>query len=366
MLKTWRSRAAGALLLIAATSSPSASSVPFFSPLTDVLGAEIRSAVALDVSTDGSVVVGYMLRENEPVGVRGFRWSRSAGTQGIWLPGSTGMYVASGSPDGSAVVGTSQGEPDWAFHWTASTGAQPIEPLAFARAVSNTGVVVGCTLYRADDFCFRWTEGGGTVPIAGLRAGDISADGAVIAGSAFLPTETAALWREEVGVVPIEELLALELTSSASAVSPNGQFVVGSVGGQSFRWAAGDGVRFLGQLSAVDVNDDGTVVGASNGRAAVWDPQRGMRLLEDVLLSLGVDLQGWELQIATGISADGRTIVGDTNVFVGGDGTLRGWIVQIPEPRSVGTSTLGAALVMAARRLRARGSPASAWRSEVR
>jgi hypothetical protein len=43
----------------------------------------------------------------------------------------------------------------------------------------------------------------------------------------------------------------------------------------------------------------------------LWDAANGMRSVQDVLLNdFGMDLSGWLLRQAKGISADGQTIVG--------------------------------------------------------
>jgi hypothetical protein len=44
-------------------------------------------------------------------------------------------------------------------------------------------------------------------------------------------------------------------------------------------------------------------------QAFVWDQLHGMRTLADVLEGLGVSLNGWKLEEATGVSEDGLTIV---------------------------------------------------------
>ena len=54
-----------------------------------------------------------------------------------------------------------------------------------------------------------------------------------------------------------------------------------------------------------------------------------MRSLDAVLLGLGVDLEGWILDEANGISGDGSVVVGyGTNP----DGFAEAWIATIPEP----------------------------------
>jgi hypothetical protein len=53
-----------------------------------------------------------------------------------------------------------------------------------------------------------------------------------------------------------------------------------------------------------------------------------MRSLTGVLAGLGLDLAGWDLRTATGISADGSMIIGDGV----NNGVEQAWIAVIPEP----------------------------------
>jgi len=71
------------------------------------------------------------------------------------------------------------------------------------------------------------------------------------------------------------------------------------------------------------------LMGVVHRDAFIWDPEIGMRSLGAYLESLGVDLGGWDLWSATGISADGKTIVGY------GENPLHqeeAFIAVIPEP----------------------------------
>jgi probable HAF family extracellular repeat protein len=110
-------------------------------------------------------------------------------------------------------------------------------------------------------------------------------------------------------------------------VSADGSVVVGSssaqLGGEAFRWTADTGMVGLGELPdglgsfAWAVSGDGSVV---VGRAALpgdfepflWDEAGGMRSFtaELVALGLGLDLAGWDLEVAHAASYDGETIVG--------------------------------------------------------
>jgi probable HAF family extracellular repeat protein len=100
-------------------------------------------------------------------------------------------------------------------------------------------------------------------------------------------------------------------------VSAGGAHVVGSIGGLAAR-----GIEVLGDLPgggaasrALGVSDDGdTVVGwgttGAGQEAFLWTAEAGMERLVDRLASEGLDLGGWTLVEATGVSASGRTIVG--------------------------------------------------------
>ena len=81
-------------------------------------------------------------------------------------------------------------------------------------------------------------------------------------------------------------------------------------------------------------SDGSIIVGQGNGpsstRAVIWDEIHGIRELEQVLVNdFGMDLTGWRLDRAVGISDDGLTIAGQgTNP----DGLTEAWIAIIPEP----------------------------------
>jgi probable HAF family extracellular repeat protein len=153
---------------------------------------------------------------------------------------------------------------------------------------------------------------------------------------------------------------AVEVNTDGSVIVG---FSEGALGFEPFRWTAEIGMVSLGSLvaggtdgSALGVSADGSVVvGYSKTdrgfEAFVWDAGLGMRSLTEVLADdLGVDLTGWRLEFATGISADGATIIGQG---IDPAGRQASWIAFIPEP---GTALLvsGGLVVMrlAARRLR--------------
>ena len=89
------------------------------------------------------------------------------------------------------------------------------------------------------------------------------------------------------------------------------------------------------------VSADGSVVvglsttSSSERQAFIWDEAGGMQNLRQLLIDaygLGDSLVGWILWEATGISADGRTIVGyGLNPL----GNAEAWMVRLGEPQVV-------------------------------
>jgi len=79
--------------------------------------------------------------------------------------------------------------------------------------------------------------------------------------------------------------------------------------------------------------DGSTVVGSGHSalgeEAFIWDRANGIRELDQVLTSVGLNLAGWTLTEATGISSDGQTIVG---TGIDPNGQTEAWLATIPEP----------------------------------
>jgi probable HAF family extracellular repeat protein len=319
---------------------------------------------ALGVSGDGSVVVGQSYSAN---GAEAFRWTTSGGMVGLgFLPGGESSSQANGvSGDGSVVVGYSDfANGAEAFRWTTSGGMVGLGflPGGFynsspAYGVSGDGsVVVGISTSISTSYfeAFRWTTSGGMVGLGFLpSSGDpynnrsgalgVSGDGSVVVGYSG---EQAFRWTTSEGMVGLGFLPGGN-SSFARGVSGDGSVVVGNSGQQAFRWTTSGGMVGLGFLpggfysQANGVSDDGSVVvgysnSANEGGAFRWTTSGGMRNLQDVLTTdFGLNLTGWELSEANGISADGLTIVG---VGTNPSGHNEAWIARLgstPPPQSV-------------------------------
>lgn len=225
----------------------------------------------LGLSGDGSLAVGLGVPSVGPQGA--FVWHVPTGSVApiASLAGTVSSQANGISADGSLVVGagsTASGPTAWV--WSVSTGTVSLPtPSGASRA---------------------WAQG---VSLDGVRVVGYSGDGLA---------ERATAW-EYVGggwEARVLGMLSGDTRARARAASAGGAWVVG----QSFD-AGGE------------------------SRAFVWSDSWGMRDLGSVLEGMGVALGGFRLESATGISADGRTIVG-----YGFDpsGRTRGFVAVIPSP----------------------------------
>ena len=167
-------------------------------------------------------------------------------------------------------------------------------------------------------------------------------------------------------MVGLGDLSGGDFYSSACGVSADGSTVVGqsnsASGYEAFHWTSASGMVGLGypsggwfNSSALSVSADGsTIVGhydvsdAGDGKAFIWDTVNGIKNLRDVLVNdYGLDLTGWTLSSARGISDDGLTIVG---WGYNPDGYTEAWIATIPEPGTLFLFGLGGLALLRKRR----------------
>jgi probable HAF family extracellular repeat protein len=330
-------------MLLAVLARPSAVPAATFLRLGDLPGGNYASG-ANGVSSDGCAVVGV---GNSATGSEAFRWTLAEGMIGLGdLPGgSTNSGAWNVSGDGRVVVGTSaSANGTEAFRWTANTGMIGLGDLpggvsfSVAHGVSNDGnVIVGYGHTDAGQEAFRWTSPTGIQSLGDFNGGDqysaaagISADGRVIVGFGSSTAGIEAFrWTSQSGMVGIGDLPGGEHFSGANSIAADGSMVVGvdysNLPGEGFVWSpAGgmDSVGFLPGAGSIDTSQAydvsvlghvvvGTASTPSEGNiAVVWDAGHGLRRLDQILASQGVDLTGWRLTDATGISDNGQVIVG--------------------------------------------------------
>jgi probable HAF family extracellular repeat protein len=368
----------GALAVAAAPAGP----MPYFQGLGFLPGG--GESFAFDVAPDGAAVVGRSRLTDDDR--EAFLWTPAAGMIGLGdLPGgahrSSGQGVSAG---GGAVAGLGAVGSGWdhAFRWTQADGMVDLGDLpggvtySIAYDISSDGTVVvgtGTGVTGAASEAFRWTTDEGMIGLGTLpaytssTASAVSADGRAVVGSSQGGSERQAYrWTADEGMVGLGDLPggAWPMESLAKGVSVNGSVVVGTgestAGMEAFRWTEETGMASLGDLPgsyvyavAWDTNADGSLIigrGSTDlgEEAFIWDAQNGMRNLRTLLQTeYGLDLTGWQLNKARGISDDGRVIAGyGTNP----SGQTEAWVAFIPEPRSLLLSLIGVGAYGIARR----------------
>jgi RNA polymerase sigma factor (sigma-70 family) len=336
------------------------SSSATFHGVGDLSGGQFIS-YASGVSGDGAVVVGLSASAN---GSEAFRWTARAGMVPLGdLPGGIFSSGATGaSADGTVIVGGSSSTfGSKPFRWTQSSGMTQLvaAPGDFsngvAYAVSGNGqfIVGECASARAEREAFRWqpsaTTNLGSFELRRFnsQAMGVSDDGSVVIGnSARTPASFEAFrWTQANGMIGLGDFAGGVTNSNAYGVSPDGRFVVGygcpgtfdPYTHEAFRWTSENGLEHLGfapgtrNSAAYAVSADGNIIVGDNKSerpsiALIWTPQTGMRALQQVLTNdYQVDLKGWQLTSARGVSHDGRTIVGSG---LNPSGQFEGWIAS--------------------------------------
>lgn len=376
-------RRANSVLVIAACGILCAGAAARAGPIASFQG--LGFDFANDVSDDGLAVVGNDASSSA------FLWRQETGAVPLGSLGqiSLGSIATSVSADGSVIAGYETYITDtfelitetyrWENGVLTGLGSLPAGGGSRAWGISGDGAVVvgGGYLLSAPGPAFRWTQQTGMVECCGglySVALDASADGSVMVGrlNSDPSTEQGEAFRWANGVTTgIGDLPGGSFSSLANAVSPDGSVIVGvgdsALGHEAFRWENGvmvglgdlPGGNFISRALAVSADGSVAVGQACSSNlcqpanifgdtAFIWDDTNGMRALEDVLINdFDLDLGGWTLERATGVSADGATIVGSGLNPTGG---REGWIARIPEPCTFALLSLGALIMARGRR----------------
>lgn len=308
------------------------------------------------ISADGSTIVG-----GETVAANTahpFTWPAASPGLGVGLGLLAGSQSASAyavNVDGTVIVGNG----DVPFRWRAGLGLGAMPAGAQPYGLSQNGsVAVG----RLSVTGALWTGIDGAnvgaaqlLPVIGFNsfnyAYGANADGSVVVGDsvdAGGECSGGVMWTGGAAGPALLPCAGIGGAKSARAVSPDGTIIVGScgvcdfVGGsaQAARWVNGVpqalGV-FPGDLGAVAValSADGSVIVGYNytqtyvhrgTHGFVWTPSTGMLNFRPFLEDTGAILPAGTLMFPSGVSADGRVIVGNGTF----SGVSQGWIVRLP------------------------------------
>jgi probable HAF family extracellular repeat protein len=316
---------------------------------------------ASGVSADGSVVVGNS--------GQAFRWTQLDGMVSL---GSDTMSVSGVSANGSVIVGSSESQ---AVRWTQETGIVGLGSLAggiFLNSASGVSADGSVIVGNSGNQAARWTQESGTVGLGFLpysycwppyndcgfyplnsSANAVSADGSVVVGGGSIRNGSSPFFWTQGSNPGLNGLGEYGYYSKANGVSANGSVIVGVIdtriytnggsGYEAFRWTQSSGMVWLDDRAdghyfseAKGVSADGSiVVGISSFErgsleAFHWTQGKGMVSLKETLIGAGLDVSGWTLNEATGISADGFTIVGNG---INPLGKSEAWVANLsPEP----------------------------------
>lgn len=331
----------------------------FFRPLGEAPGGAVFS-FAHALSPEGGVVVG---RTQHALGIEACVWGPDGELELLGeFGGGAYMSVCRGvARNGELIVGNGSG-PDGLIGFLYAPGAEltPLSDLLPGRdaLVCHDVTPDGRYIVGYDnDFTtgFRFDVLTGAILdlpfLSGSffeRATGVSADGLVIVGQASLPGSAvgAIYWTPQSSWQLVPETVN---SGACTAVSADGSTIVGvhrvqltTGNGEAFVWRRGYPLRSIldlpggaQRISTSDVSADGrVVVGSAEDEsgpiAVVWTRNAGLRTVASLLAgSLNVDLQGWRLEGATGVSEDGRTICGNGR---NPQGFTEAWVARIPSP----------------------------------
>lgn len=310
-------------------------------PITEI-GEPTYNAFAYGINSAGTSVVGETDMGDSDY--QAFVWTLANGLERLEeLPGadpSCGSTANAISADGTVIVG-SAGDSDFdhnAVRWVNGSIEKLVNVSAFpgesyATAVNEDGsMIVGYRNEGGTDEAFLWTTDtelmGALSGLSGVKsyAYAITPDGTYVGGSSDVSgTQKAMRWSSGGGVETLGTIGGATGTSATYALSADGNVATGysdnGTVNEAFRWESGVGMEGIGSLEVGSasygqaISADGTIITGmayvgGDSTAFRWTAATGMESLAEILTEHGVDASDWQLQAATGISADGKMISG--------------------------------------------------------
>jgi uncharacterized membrane protein len=290
-----------------------------------------RSTEPRGVSADGTVVYGS---SHGPNGSEAMTWTRDRGTVA-----HGGVLFFDSSDDGTRFAGNQQGLYIMDQGWIDLGAPAGADGSMFAYGISGDGLtVVGMAEFNNDGYPAIWTEADGAQviilpPEIEPRgwAVSVSYDGSTILGNGYVQGQSGEAWLKQ----PDAAFYLHEQARIAQALSTDGQVAIG--GGENSPWFYRDPIGFQqiflnppcssGEPRAIDATGGYIVGGDERNCAYIYDRFNGSRDLQTLMeQEFGLDLGDFTITSASGISADGRVIVG-MGQYQGG---RQGWVAYLP------------------------------------
>lgn len=324
----------------------------------------------------------FIAGRTKPFGTwRGATWNPSNQVSLLTNPpGGTFPLAADVSANGQVVVGSLSlpGNSSQPALWNGENSPEFLTMSAgrtFGEAtnVSDDGQIISGWVGGGPQFPparpFIYTASGGMTELSGWYSQQsaystaMSADGRVIVGSGKNNNgqDRAFRWTAETGMLDLGLVVPNAGITFAYGVSANGNYIVGASGGLAYVWTESTGMLAHimpgpggGEYHAI--SDNGLIIvghrtiAVNETRAVIRRPELGIVDLSAYLQSLGINLAGWQLTSATGISADGSVIYG-RGIF---NGNAQGWVARnIPSPGTGVAAVLAVPLLIRRRRFSA-------------
>ncbi len=226
---------------------------------------------------------------------------------------------------------------------TASSTSMPLPPSGHDRSTllgaSDTGVLTG------------WAQYQGSGATGGARTGFRSS-----------PDATNAWLGSPAGLSSQNESQSLAISGDGNVKAGWGYGSPNPNNWVATWWGADDAVHSIPQFPGQDwaeahaLNGDGSLIGGFTYLAPAYSTKKAwvysaatdsVAWVSDFLTQAGLNVSGWEFTNVTGISWDGRTLVG-TGTYAG---AAHGWVARIPEPTSLLLLAAGS-LMLGSRRKR--------------
>ena len=327
---------------------------------------------AFGISYDGQVAVGASQGAS---GFEPIKWTRSGGLTSLGMPATLG-WAQGASSNGSVIAGrdydSSTGDHAWA--WTQATGFTDLGSLpGTSNGVGNGISPDGSTIVGASDGsrveAFRWTASSG-ISALGMGSGlatnafSASSNGSIIVGYDYYSNTgyEPMRWTQATGIVDMGFLPGDNL-GMAYGVSSDGSTIVGFSGSHAFSWRAATGMVDLGFVPgstlgiATAASGDGSVIvgqdrdpSSGNLVAAFWRGGAAYSLSSYLEQNGATGLSGWTLTTAGSVSGNGSTVVG---YGIDPAGYREGFVATInpaPEPATIAVLGLSMAALLRKRR----------------
>lgn len=281
------------------------------------------NGVVSALSGTGAIKVGYIW--DAPTQYEAVYWDEHDELVRLgFLPGTTSSYALDVSSDGRVIVGSSGAS---AFVWTAETGIVALPTLGpsqrgdWGRNCSADGRVIGGMSISSP---VLWRDAGPPELVLSSSPGGetlidgVSDDGSVIAGFHASPFHSpwSFFSSPATGLVNLGEDVVIE------EVSGDGRYAVGT-GTQWLRWSVERGferVYTSDSCYARAVNYDGSVVVGEchnflqwTTRAAVWTERTGLVNLTDYAAAQGVSISPWIPRESRTVNSRGDVIGGSAD-----------------------------------------------------